>query len=150
MDSVMTRPTMLTVSTMVEIAVSTTSILITALIAHVIIKKTVLLDLLPLLLETGFVMTRPTMLTAIMMVEIAVSISTQITALIAYVIMKKTVLLESFPLLLEMAPVMTRPTMLAVIMMVETAVSLIQCHEILNIRKKQFRFLFLIFLNISK
>ena len=56
---------------MVEIAVST-STPITALIVLVIIKKTVLLGLLPLLLETVFVMTGPTMLTAVMMVETAV------------------------------------------------------------------------------
>ena len=78
-------------------------------------------------------MMRQTMLTVTMMVEIAVSTSTQITVLIAYVIMKKTVLLDSFPLLLEMAPVMMRPTMLTVIMMVETAVSQMQCHKIINI-----------------
>ena len=68
----MTGPTMLTVTMMVEIAAST-STRITALIAHVIIKKTVLLGLLPLLLETVFVMLRLTMLTVTMMVETVVS-----------------------------------------------------------------------------
>jgi hypothetical protein len=48
------------------------------------------------------------MLTAIMMVEIAVSTSTLIIALIALVIIRKIVLLGSFPLLLEMVSVMTR------------------------------------------
>ena len=67
----MMRPIMLNVTTMAVIAVST-STQITALIAHVTIKKTVLLGLLPLLLETVSVMTRQIMLTAIMMVEIAV------------------------------------------------------------------------------
>jgi hypothetical protein len=71
MVSVMTKPTMLTATMMAVIAAST-STLITALIALVIIRKTVLLGLLPLLLETVSVMTRPTMLTAIMMVETAV------------------------------------------------------------------------------
>ena len=56
---------------MVEIVVST-STLTTALIVLVIIQKTVMLGLFPLLLETGFVTTRQIMLTAIMMVEIAV------------------------------------------------------------------------------
>ena len=67
----MTRPIMLTVTLMVEIAAST-STWITVLIALVTIKKTVLLGLLPLLLETVSVMTGPTMLTAVMMVETAV------------------------------------------------------------------------------
>ena len=77
----MMRQTMQTVTMMVEIAVST-STPITALIVLVIIKKIVLLGLFPLLLEMVFVMTRPTMLTAIMMVEIVVDLaSTLITAL---------------------------------------------------------------------
>ena len=67
-------------------------------------------------------MMRPTMLTVTMMVEIAVSTSTQITALIVLVIIKKTVLLGLHHLLLEMVSVMTKPTMLTVIMMVEIAV----------------------------
>ena len=82
----MMRQIMLTVIMMVEIAVLT-STWITALIAYVIMKKTVLLDSLPLLLEMVSVMMGPTMLTVTMMVEIAVSTSTQITVLIAYVIM---------------------------------------------------------------
>ena len=65
------------------------------------------------------------MLTAIMMVETAVSTSTRITALIVLVIIKKTVLLGLLPLLLETVSVMTGPTMLTVITMVETAVVLV-------------------------
>ena len=61
---------------MVEIAVST-STWITALIALVTIKKTVLLGLLPLLLEMGCVMTRQMLLTATMMGEIAVELAHQ-------------------------------------------------------------------------
>ena len=79
-------------------------------------------------------MTRQTMLTVTMMVEIAVSTSEQITVLIAYVTIKKTVLLGLLPLLLEMVSVMTRPTMLTAIMMVETAVSAIQYQEILKLK----------------
>ena len=56
-----------------------TSRRITVLIALVIIKKPVQLALLPLLLEMVSVMTRPTMLTATMMVEIAVSQKVQIS-----------------------------------------------------------------------
>ena len=69
-------------------------------------------------------MTGQTMLTVIMMVEIAALTSAWFTALIAYVVTKKTVLLDSFsfPLSLEKAPVMTRPTMMTVTMMVETVV----------------------------
>jgi hypothetical protein len=74
MDSVMTRPTMLTAPMMAVIVVST-SAQITVLIAYVIIKKTVLLVSLPLLLEMVSVMTRQTMLTAIMMVEIVVDLA---------------------------------------------------------------------------
>ena len=68
----MMRQTMLTVTMMVEIAVST-SPPITALIVLVIIKKTVLLDSLPLLLEMAPVMTGPTMMTVPSMVETVVS-----------------------------------------------------------------------------
>ena len=68
----MTRPIMLTVTMMMVIAAST-STPITVLIAYVIMKKTVLLDSFPLLLEMVPVMTRPTMPTVIMMVETAVS-----------------------------------------------------------------------------
>ena len=121
----MMRPIMLNVTMMAEIAVST-STPITALIALVTIKKTVLLGLLPLLLEMVSVMMGPTMLTATMTAVIAASTSTPITALIVLVIIKKTVLLDSLPLLLEMAPVMTGPTMMTVTTMVETVVSPIQ------------------------
>ena len=100
----------------------TTSTQITVLIAYAIMKKIVLLDSLPLLLEMVSVMTRPIMLTAIMMVEIAASTSTLITALIVLVIILKTVQLALLFLRLEMVSVMTRPTMLTAIMMVETAV----------------------------
>ena len=68
-------------------------------------------------------MTRPTMLTAITMVEIAASTSTPITALTAFVIIKKIVPLALFPLLLEMVSVMMRQIMLPATMMVEIAVS---------------------------
>ena len=82
----MMRPTILVASMMVEIAVSTT-IRITALIVHVIIRKIVLLDLLFLKLEMASVMTRPTMLTAIMMAETAADMtSTLIIALIVHAI----------------------------------------------------------------
>ena len=67
----MIRQTMLS-AIMMEVTAASTSTLITALIAHVTIKKTVLLGLLPLLLETVSVMTGPTMLTVITMVETAV------------------------------------------------------------------------------
>ena len=67
----MMRPTILVASTMVEIAVST-STLMTALIVLVIIRKIVPLGLLFLKLEMASVMTRPTMLTAIMMAETVV------------------------------------------------------------------------------
>ena len=71
-----------------------------------------------------FVTMKPILLTAIMMVEIAVSTSTRITALIALVTIKKTVLLGLLPLLLEMVSVMMGPTMLTAIMMVEIVVDL--------------------------
>ena len=67
-------------------------------------------------------MTRPTMLTVIMMVEIAVSTSTPITALIVLVIILKIVQLVLLFLKLETVFVMTRPTMLTAITMVEIAV----------------------------
>ena len=73
----MMRVTMLIATLMAVTAVST-STQITALIAHVIIKKTVLLGLLPLLLEMVFVMKRPIVLTATMMVEIAANQKVQI------------------------------------------------------------------------
>ena len=69
----------------------------------------------PLLLEMESVMMGQTMLTVIMMVEIAVLTSAWFTTLIAYVIMKKTVLLDSFSFPLS--------TMMTVTMMVETVVS---------------------------
>ena len=102
-----------------------TSTQITALITIVAIKKTVLLGLLPLLLETVFVMTKPTMLTAVIMVEIAVSTSTRITALIALVTIKKIALLGLLPLLLEIVSVMTEPTMLTATMTAVIAVVLV-------------------------
>ena len=67
----MMKLTMLTVTLMAESAAST-STWITALIALAIIKKTVLLGLLPLLLEMVSAMTRQTMLTVIMTKETAV------------------------------------------------------------------------------
>ena len=67
---------------------------INALIAYVIIKKTVLLALLPLLLETVSAMMRQTMLTAIMMAETVVDMMlTQITVLIVNAIYMRLVLL---------------------------------------------------------
>ena len=66
------RPKMLIVTMMAEIAAST-STQITALIAHVIIKKTVLQGLLLLLLEMAPVMKGPTTMTVTMMVETVVS-----------------------------------------------------------------------------
>ena len=84
----MMKLTMLTVTLMAESAVLT-STRINVLIALVIIRKIVLLGLFPLLLETGFVMMRPTMLTAIMMVEIVVDLAlTLITALNVIVLVK--------------------------------------------------------------
>ena len=67
MGSAMIRLTIFSVTLMVS-----TSTQITALIALVAIKKTVLLGLLPLLLEMVSVMMGPTMLIAITMVETAV------------------------------------------------------------------------------
>ena len=71
MGSVMMKLTMLTVTLMEETA-ALTSTRTTALIVLVIIKKIVLLDLLPLLLKTVSVMTRPIMLNVTLMVEIVV------------------------------------------------------------------------------
>ena len=71
MGSAMMRKTIRVASTMVEIAVST-STRITALIVFVIIRKTVPLGLLFLKLEMASVMMRPTMLSAIMMAETVV------------------------------------------------------------------------------
>ena len=71
---------------MVEIAVLTPTP-ITALTVFVTIKKIVLLDLPPLLLETVSVMMGQIMLTAIMMVEIVVDMtSILITARIVHAI----------------------------------------------------------------
>ena len=82
---------------MVEIAVST-STLMTALNAFVTIKKIVPLGLLFLKLEMASVMTKPTMLTAIMMVETAVDMtSILIIALIVNVISIRLVLLVLIP-----------------------------------------------------
>ena len=97
MGSAMMRPTTQVASTMVENAVST-STLMTALIVLVIIRKIVPLGLLPLLLETVSAMTRQTMLTAIMMVETAVDMpSILITALIVHVITRRLALLVLIP-----------------------------------------------------
>ena len=71
MGSAMMRRTNPVASTMVEIAVSASK-RITALIVFVIIRKTVPLGLPFLKLEMASVMTRPTMLTAIMMAETVV------------------------------------------------------------------------------
>ena len=59
-----------------------------------------------------------------MMVEIAVSTTTQITALTVFVTIKKTVWVDSLHLLLEMVSVMMGPTMKTAIMMEETAVDM--------------------------
>ena len=67
----MMKLTMWTVILMAESA-ALTSTRTTALIALVIIRKIVLLDLLPLLLETVSVMTGLIMLTVTLMVEIVV------------------------------------------------------------------------------
>ena len=93
----MMRRTNPVASTMVEIAVSIPT-LMTALIVLVIIKKIVPLGLFPLLLEMASVMTRQTMLTAIMMVETAVDMpSILITALIVHAITRRLVLLVLIP-----------------------------------------------------
>ena len=68
----MIRPTLLTVIMMVVTAVTLTVTLITVQSAHATIRITVLLGLLPLLLEMVFVMMRLTMLSAIMMEETVV------------------------------------------------------------------------------
>ena len=67
----MMRVTMLIATLMAETAVST-STRITALIAYVITKKTVLLGLLPLLLPMASVMMRQTISTVFMMTETVV------------------------------------------------------------------------------
>jgi hypothetical protein len=70
--------------TLTEESAASTSTLITALSAFVIIKKIVLLGLPPLLLETVSVMMGQIMLTATMMVEIVVDMMlTLVTVLIA-------------------------------------------------------------------
>ena len=74
----MMRVTMLIVSLMVETAVSTLT-QINALIAYVITKKTVLLGFLPLVLAMASVMTRLTILPAIMMEETVVDIMSTLT-----------------------------------------------------------------------
>ena len=75
--------------------------------------------------KNGFCNDKVNQLSVTLMVEVAVSTSTQITALIAHVIIKKTVLLGLLPLLLEMVSVMMRRIMQTAIMMVETAVVLV-------------------------
>ena len=97
MGSAMMRPTTQVASMMVEIAVLTPTP-ITALTAFVTIKKIVLLGLPPLLLETVSVMMGQIMLTAIMMVETAVDMtSILITALIVHAISRRLVLLVLIP-----------------------------------------------------
>ena len=70
----MMRLTILTVTLMAESA-ALTSKRNNALIVLVIIRKIVLLDLLPLLLEMVSVMTGPIMLTVTLMVEIVVDLA---------------------------------------------------------------------------
>ena len=77
MGSAMMRPTILVASTMVEIAVSTLTMM-TALIVLVIIRKIVSLGSFLLKLETVSVMTRQIMLTAIMMAETAVDMTSML------------------------------------------------------------------------
>ena len=72
--SAMMKLTMLTVTLMAESAVLTPK-RNNVLIALVIIRTIVLLDLLPLLLETVSVMTGPIMLTVTLMVEIVVDLA---------------------------------------------------------------------------
>ena len=74
MGSAMMKLTILTVTLMAESA-ALTSTQITVLIAPVIIRKIVLLDLLPRLLETVFVMMGPIMLTVTLMGEIVVDLA---------------------------------------------------------------------------
>ena len=116
----MIRLTLLTVIMMGEIAVTLTVTLITVQSAYATIKTIVLLGLLPLLLETVLVMMRLTMLSAIMMAEIAVSTSTLITVLIVNVIFMKIVLLDLLPMWLATVFVMMRLTISTAIMMEET------------------------------
>jgi hypothetical protein len=101
-------------------AVTLTVTLIIVQSAYATIKTIVLLGLLPLLLETVFVMMRLTMLSAIMMAEIAVSTSTLITVLIVNVIFMKIVLLDLFRMWLVMVFVMMRLTISTANMMEET------------------------------
>ena len=76
-------------------------------------------------LKMGSAMMKLTMLTVILMEEIAALTSTKTTALIALVIIRTIVLLDFLPLLLETVPVMTRPIMLTVNLMVEIVVDLV-------------------------
>ena len=116
----MIRLTLLTVIMMGVTAVTLTVTLIIVQSAYATIKTIVLLGLLPLLLETVFVMMRLTMLSAIMMAEIAVSTSTLITVLIVNVIFMKIVLLDLFRMWLVMVFVMMRLTISTANMMEET------------------------------
>ena len=70
-------------------------------------------------------MMRPTMQTATMMAETAVSMSMLITVLNASVIMKIIVCLDILCLRLVMVFVMMRPTMQTATMMAETAADLV-------------------------
>ena len=93
----MMRVTKLIATLMVETAVST-STRITALIAFVITKKTVLLGILPLVLAMASAMTRLTILPAIMMEETVVDIvSTLIFVLTVDAISMILVLLVLIP-----------------------------------------------------
>ena len=85
----MIRLILLTVIMMVVTAVTLTVTLITVQSAYATIKIIVLLGLLPLLLETVFVMMRLTMLSAIMMEETVVEPAlTQSSALNVIVLVK--------------------------------------------------------------
>jgi hypothetical protein len=97
MGFAMMRVTMLIATLMVATAVLT-STRITALIAYVITKKTVLLGFLPLVLAMASVMTRLTILPAIMMEETVVDImSTLIFVLTVDAISMRLVLLVLIP-----------------------------------------------------
>ena len=117
-----THRTTLVGSLISKLFFSQSSTRITALIAYVTIKKTVLLGLLPLLLEMVSVMMGPTMLTAITMVETAVDPALTLITVLNVHVLVKLLAMEFQMLQLEMVFVMTRPTMLTAITMVEIAV----------------------------
>ena len=94
----MIRLTLLTVIMMGVTAVTLTVTLIIVQSAYATIKTIVLLGLLPLLLETVFVMMRLTMLSAVMMEETVVDMtSILIIALIVHAITRRLVLLVLIP-----------------------------------------------------